>query len=210
MPMVFMHSGMSNYGGVVLAGDDYLMGLEAGRAGGTLINDELNGEANVVILDYPDLPGLVTRADGLEHGVLEVAPNATIVGRFPGGTRENGYASVKRLIEGGTDFDVIVSINDAGSYGAIQALEEAGLEPSSIFISSIDAEALAREYIGEDYFIRASVDVGREQFSLTAVNSVIKLLAGATVPEIFLVPPGQVVTKDTLDSDDGRSLNATR
>ena len=198
IPMVFMHSGMPSYGGVLLAGDEYLMGLEAGRAGGTLINDEFNGRANVVILDYPDMPALITRANGLEEGALEVAPDANIVGRYVGGTRENGYTSVKRLLEAGTDFNVILSINDAGSYGAVQALEEAGIEPSSVIISSVDAEALAREYIAEDYFIRASVDVGREQFSWTAINSAIKLLAGATVPEVFLVPPGDVVIKHTL------------
>jgi serine/threonine protein kinase/DNA-binding LacI/PurR family transcriptional regulator len=198
MPLIFLHSDMPSYGGVLLAGDEYLMGLEAGRAGGTWIGRELRGEANVVILDYPDLPALVARADGLAAGVHEAAPDAHIVGRVPGGTRENGYASIRQLIAGGTDFNLILSINDAGSFGAIQALEEAGIEPSAVLISSVDAEVLAREYIAEDYFIRASIDVGREQFSRTAVNVAIKLLAGATLPEIFLVPPGEVITKDVL------------
>ena len=62
----------------------------------------------------------------------------------------------------------------------------------------MDAEALARQYIAEDYYIRASVDVGREQHSRTAIDVTVKLLAGATVPETFLVPPGVAITKDDL------------
>jgi ABC-type sugar transport system substrate-binding protein len=198
MPMVFMHSDILSYGGVILAGDDYLMGLEAGRAGGAIAQEALGGQANVIVLDYPDLPGIVLRADGLIDGMVETAPDANIVGRYLGGTRDNGYASVQRLIEQGVDFNFILSINDAGAYGAINALEEAGIGPSSVFISSVDAEALARQYIDEDYYIRASVDVGRELFSQTAINATVKLLAGSTLPETFLVPPGGAVTNGTL------------
>ncbi|HLU08384.1 MAG TPA: protein kinase, partial [Oceanobacillus sp.] len=153
MPMVFLHAAERSYGGVMLAGDDYLMGVEAGRAGGEIILNMLDGEANAIVLDYPDLPAIVRRADGLVDGVTEVAPNTNIVGRFLGGTRENGYASVRRLIADGVDFNIILSINDAGSYGAVQALEEAGIEPDEVYISSVDAEALARQYIAEDYYI---------------------------------------------------------
>jgi ABC-type sugar transport system substrate-binding protein len=105
---------------------------------------------------------------------------------------------VTKLIHDGVKFNVIVSINDAGSYGAITAMEKANFDPSSVVISSIDAESLARQYIQSAHFIRASLDVGRQMFSQTAVNTMIKLLAGSTVPEIYLVPPGQVVTRDSL------------
>ena len=93
---------------------------------------------------------------------------------------------------------MILSINDAGSYGAIEAMEAASFDPSSVIISSVDAESVARQYIQDGHFMRASVDVGRELFSQTAVNAMVKLLAGSTVPETYLVPPGQVITRDNL------------
>jgi ABC-type sugar transport system substrate-binding protein len=198
LPLVFMHAATTNFGGVILEGDNYLMGLEAGHAGGEIIREQLGGEADVIVLDYPDLPDIVTRADGLIEGVTEIAPNVNIIGRYLGGTRDNGYASVSQLIRDGVEFNVVLSINDAGSYGAVEALEEADIDPQSVYISSVDAEALARQYILNDYYIRASIDVGREQFSRTAVNVTVKLLAGSSVPETFLVPPGQAITKDTL------------
>jgi serine/threonine protein kinase/DNA-binding LacI/PurR family transcriptional regulator len=200
LPLVLLASNVPSYGGVLLPGDDYLMGVEAGRAAGRIIREELNGRANAIILDFPSRPDIVTRANGLQDGVLEAAPNANIIGRYLGATRPNGYASVKSLLEQGIEFNVILSINDNGSIGAIQALEEAGFSPDSVIISSIDAETQAREYIRQGMFIRASVDIGREMFSRVAVDAMVKLLAGSTLPERFLVPPGQVVTREILQA----------
>lgn len=200
LPLVLLASNVPSYGGVLLPGDDYLMGVEAGRAAGRIIREELNGRANAIILDFPSRPDIVTRANGLQDGVLEAAPNANIIGRYLGATRPNGYVSVKSLLEQGIEFNVILSINDNGSIGAIQALEEAGFSPDSVIISSIDAETQAREYIRQGMFIRASVDIGREMFSRVAVDAMVKLLAGSTLPERFLVPPGQVVTREILQA----------
>lgn len=198
VPLVVAASGMPGYGGVRVEGDEYLMGLKPGQAAGQAIAAEMDGEANVVILDYPNLPALVTRANGLEDGVKEFAPNANIVGRFTGATRENGETSVRQLIEDGVEFDVIVSINDAGSFGAITALEAAGYAPDSVLIFSADAEALARQYIRDGYFMRGSVELDRKAFSDVMVNAMVRLLGGATMPEVVLVPPGDVVTRETL------------
>lgn len=200
IPMVFMTSGTENYGGVLLAGDDYRMGTTAGQAGGVIAQLEGLTEPRVVVLDYPELPIIIVRADGLEEGFLEVLPNAEILGRYLGGTRDNGRDSVQALIDDGVAFDVILSINDAGAFGAIEALTAAGVDPSSVIISSVDAEGLALQYIRTGNFMRASVEIGREQFSYTAVNAVIKLLAGSTVPETYLVPPGAAVTRDILEA----------
>ena len=198
IPLVMLTSDANSYGGVLVAGDDYLMGVEAGRAAGRIIRDEMGGRADVIVLDYPDLDYLVTRANGLEDGVLEIAPGAHIVGRSLGGTSDNGEQSVTKLIAAGVKFKVILSINDAGSYGAIAAMEKANFDPSSVIISSVDAESVARQYIESGHFMRASVDPGRQMFSQTAVNAMVKLLAGSTVPETYLVPPGQIITHASL------------
>ena len=95
---------------------------------------------------------------------------------------------------------MIVSINDAGSFGAIDALEKAKISPDSVYIFSVDAETLAREYMRNDYYIRGSVDPGRTEFSRAAVNSMVKLLAGSPIPETIIVPPGNVITKDPLET----------
>ncbi|MBZ0282567.1 MAG: protein kinase [Anaerolineae bacterium] len=198
LPLIFFADKMENYGGVLVGGDNYLLGLEPGRLAGQIIRDEMGGKANVVILDYPDRDDIVSRANGLQDGVKEIAPQATIVGRYLGATRENGKASVAKLIADGVDFNVIVSINDNGAFGAIEAMQEAGIDPSSVVITSVDAEALALQYIEDGFYMRGSVQSSRVETAVALINSAIKLLAGATVPEFVMVPPGPLVTKETL------------
>ncbi len=198
LPLVLMSSDVASYGGVMLVGDEYQMGFKPGELAGQIIAEEMNGEANVIILDYPDLPNLITRADGLEEGVLSVAPEANIVGRYLGAVGDFANESVTQLLNDGVEFNVIVSINDAGSFGAIEALEAAEIPPDEVVITSIDAEQLALRYIQEGNYMRGSVDVGREEFSRAAIDAVIQLLAGGTLPEQILVPPGDVITAEDL------------
>lgn len=185
-------------GSVLIAIDNFLLGQLPGQYAGQIVAEENDGMADVIILDYPALPAIVARADGLEAGFLEYAPAANIIGRYLGGTADLAEESVRALLADGTSFDVILSINDSGAYGAIAALEEADIDPSSVLITGVDAEALARELIREGYYMRASVDVVGEETSRTAIDAAVKMLASSTLPQIILVPPGGLVTAETL------------
>ncbi|MCS7072055.1 MAG: hypothetical protein NZM00_11155, partial [Anaerolinea sp.] len=59
-------------------------------------------------------------------------------------------------------------------------------------------EALARQHIRDGYYFRASVMIDRAAFSRTAINTAVRLLAGATLPETLLVPPGPALTRAQL------------
>ncbi|HRF95849.1 MAG TPA: substrate-binding domain-containing protein, partial [Aggregatilineales bacterium] len=185
----------------VTIGDDYGLGFKPGQFAGQIIVDELGGEARVIILDYPDLPTIVSRADGLEEGVLSIAPNATIVGRYLGATEDFGKASVEQLLADGVEFDVIVSINDAGSLGAIEALKAANIPEDQVIIVSIDANAAAREAIRQGQYMRASVDIDRTISSQVKADALIRILAGATIPEQIFTPPGDMVTAEVLANE---------
>lgn len=190
------------YGGIVTVGDDYELGYKPGQFAGQIIADEMNGEARVIILDYPDLPAIVERANGLEEGVLSIAPNATIVGRYLGGTEDFGRESVEKLLSEGVEFNVIVSINDAGSLGAIEALEAANIPYDQVVIVSIDANDAAREAIRQGRYMRASVDIDRTISSKVKADGLIRILAGATMPEQLFTPPGDMVTREVLEATD--------
>lgn len=198
IPVVFHGNDFFGYGAVLVGGDNYLLGLTPGQFAGKLVRDEMGGKAQVIILDFPSREDIVVRANGLEDGLLEFAPDATVIGRYTGATRELGKESVAKLLADGVKFNFILSINDAGSIGAIDAMVEAGIEPDEVTIVSIDAEPLAQEYISQDYFIRGSVGSSNLQLAEAMVNATVKLLAGEMIAESIIVPPKEIVTKETL------------
>jgi ABC-type sugar transport system substrate-binding protein len=200
-PLISTESEVSQYGGVATGILNFDMGLVAGRFAGDYIRNELAGNARVIILDFPDIPTIVERADGLVAGIRERAPNAEIIGRYQGGTREFAYEAVSELLAEGVTFDVIASINDAGSYGAIDALQEAGIAPEAVFISSIDAEQLAQEYIKEGYYMRGSLQVARRETAQVLVDIITRMLAGDAVPGRIIIPPGTMFTAETAASE---------
>jgi len=200
VPIVSTGGGSDSFVGVHTSNEasDSQMGNLVGEVAGEYIRDELNGEANVIVLDFPDLDTIVERADGLEAGVLANAPDATIIGRYKGGTEDFAIESMQEFLAEGTPVDVIVSINDAGAYGAIEALIEAGFTPNDVAIFSIDAEAQAVAHISNGYFIRGTLTIGRTETAVGVMNAMAQLLAGSTVPETIAIPLGDVVTADNL------------
>jgi ribose transport system substrate-binding protein len=201
-PLVIFSDQPPSYGGVLIGGDNYLIGLDPGRFAGKIIHDEMSGKADVIILDYPSIESIVARANGLEDGVKEFAPDANIVGRYIGGTIKDGEASVAQLIKDGVKFNFIVSINDAGSLGAIQAMQDAGFDCKSVTVVSLDAEALAQQFIRDGCFMRGSVENSRKNPAQAMVDAMVQLLAGSEIAETIIIPPGPIITKDLLEQTD--------
>ena len=182
--------------GIGISIEDADLGCAAGEIAGDLIVKEKNGQAMVAMLDYPSLPNVVERANQIEACLKQKAPDAKIVGRYLGGTPENGLASLENALQAHPDIDVVVSINDAGAFGAIKALEVAGKDPQTTIVVGIDADAQAKDLIKQGKFYRGTVDTSPALTGEMVVNAAIKLLAGSSAPKNVRVP----VTKITKDS----------
>lgn len=197
IPIVFITLFESGYG-LMLDSDNYEIGLKIGRYAGEILRDERDGTGNVFVLNYPGFPSADARAEGMKAGVAEVAPEADFVGEGRGFTREDGYQSISSAINAGLDLDVIVSMNDAGSFGAIDALQEARITPDEVAIVSANAEPLALEYIRDRQYMRGTVAVNRTEGSHIAFDGIVRMLAGATLPETIVFAPGELLTSDSL------------
>lgn len=191
IPIVLSGAGLrGQVDAIFVAGDNYALGEVPGRYAGQFIETQLNGEANVVVLDFPDLTEIVERADGMVDGMQAEAPDAVVIGRYRGATQTFGRQAIENLLADDTPFDVILSINDAGAYGAVDALAAAGIPPDAVHIFSVDAEQLARQYIDDGYYMRASLTVGREAGSRAMVDTMVNLLGGGEIPENVITEPG--------------------
>ncbi len=203
-------------GGVSISGiPDQSMGESVGKYTAQLVNSELGGKAVVAILGYPDLPALVARADAMKAALLADAPNVTVLvpdaqpdtsgiaqppsSAWKAGTAEFAQASMIQILKKHPDINVIMSINDAGAFGAVTALKAAGIGPKDVMIISVDADPNAVKMIKAGEYFRGSLTTSPKQVGQLAVDAVIKLLAGDPVP--LRVPlNGQMITKDNADS----------
>jgi ABC-type sugar transport system substrate-binding protein len=127
---------------------------------------------------------------------LAQAPEATIVGRYLGGVAEFGLQSMETALQAYPDINVVVSINDAGAYGALQALEAAGKDPATTIIVGIDAEKQALDLIKAGGMYRGTVDTQPAKTGEMVAQAVVKLLAGATVPRDIAVPVKVITAAD--------------
>jgi serine/threonine-protein kinase len=198
-PLIYLAEPSEAHGGVKTATDEMRMGEVAGRALAEAIRDELSGPPTVLTLGYSAMPQLIERASGLQAGFRAVIPDAVFLETyFQGGLREDGQRSVAQALSDGVAFDVILSINDAGALGAVAALEAADVSPDAVFIGGIDGEAAARSLIARNHFMRATVLIGRTNFSQAIVDGMIKLLAGTPVSETLTVEDFTPITAETL------------
>jgi ribose transport system substrate-binding protein len=167
--------------GIGISVEDADLGCANGQLAGEAINTLLGGTANVAILDYPDLPNVVIRANNIETCLKQTAPNAVIVGRYKGGTTDFGQTSMENALQAHPDINVVASINDAGAYGALTALQAAGKDPTKTIIVGIDAEANALALIKAGGMYYGTIDSNPSATGVMAINAAVKLLAHATV-----------------------------
>jgi len=138
--------------------DEYGYGFMIGERAGEWIRDELGGEAQVAILDFPELAPLIARGDGLQEGVLSVAPNAQIVARQSAAATDRALTVMESILLANPEIEVVVTVNDAGALGAFEAVRAAGLESDRWFIGGLDATEEALRLIREGSIFRATVD----------------------------------------------------
>ena len=184
----------ADFGGVTIAIEDADLGRTAGEYAAQIITEELGGQANVAILDYPDIANVVVRADAIRAALEAGAPSAVIVGNYLGGTTEFGLASMESALIEHPEINVVVSINDAGAYGAMQALENAGIEDA--IIVGIDAEQQARDLITAGGMYRGTVDTSPVETGVMSGNAAVKLLAGSEIPQNIAVPTTLITRSD--------------
>ncbi len=85
---------------VTISVEDADIANAEGKAAGQYAKQKYGDKAvQVGITDYPSIESLVTRADNIEKAFKAEYPAAEIVGRFLGGTAENGQKSIETALQ---------------------------------------------------------------------------------------------------------------
>lgn len=123
---------------------------------------------------------------------------ARVDGQF---TTAKGKEEMKKLLALYEGIDVVISQNDDMTFGALEAIEEAGLtagEDGDILVISFDAIPAALELVQEGT-ITADVECNSDQGPYIE-QMIQKLESGGAVPKLFFVPE-QVYTRENVDAE---------
>jgi ABC-type sugar transport system substrate-binding protein len=184
--------------GLKLAANYEAAGRIMGRMAGQIASEEKGGRGNAVVLTFPGTPSEPLFNEGVETGLRETAPAVSLLGFRSGFQLEDSEASIRELLDSGQTIDLIVAITDRAAFGAIAALEAAGVPSDSVAIVSAGGDMIAQNYIRDGYYLRGTLTVNRTEGSTMLYNGLIKLLAGSPVTEVMYLQPGEMLTRERL------------
>lgn len=164
----------------------------------------LNGTAGLIHTDKRTASVLQALQDGGINATEAIAPMDCAY------DRTKAMDKMETLTAAGLEYDCIISNNDAMALGAIQALEEAGVDPSTIPIVGIDCTADAAQALKDGKMLMTVFQDSAAQGSVSLL-AVMNMLNGdaananteyatAEDNEYIIVIPFESVTASTVDN----------
>ena len=162
---------------------EYDYGLIIGQAAGRWIADVLGGQAQVLILDFPEIEAIIARANGMIDGIKQYAPDAVIVAQQSANNPARGMAAMEAALAANPDINVVVGVNDAGVLGAFEAMMASGrVDTETMFFGGLDATPEALDAINEGGIFRATVDIQPYETGRLLVDIALRTIAEGPIP----------------------------
>lgn len=119
---------------------NYEVGEIVGEEAAKFINETFkDGMCEVAILDYPQVPILLERANGIVDALTKNAPNAKIVAQQPAIDANEGLSAVETIIQSNPNVKVVCAIGGGGSVGANEAFKAANMVDDDVGVFAVDA-----------------------------------------------------------------------
>lgn len=180
--------------------DNYELGKVIGQEAAAWINEYHNGVAEVAVLDYPTIPILLDRGNGIIDAIKENAPNATIVAQQPAINAQEGITVMETVFQAHPDVQIVACIGGGGATGANEAIKSSGKLTDVIGVFAADATGPELAAMKADESNRMSVMITGDHNAIAKeiYELVTKKLAGNEMDKEQyrkLIP----VNKDNID-----------
>lgn len=168
--------------------DNYALGRIIGQEAAKFINEKHNGVAEVAVLDYPQIPILLERGNGIIDAIKEYAPKSKIVVKTSAINPTEGMAKTETIFQANPNVKVIACIGGGGAVGANEAAKAAGKVTADFGIFAADAtdQELAAIKNNEGNRMSVLITGGPKEIADEIYSWLKKLVAGEKVPkEVF-------------------------
>lgn len=177
---------------------EYEYGSAIGELAGQWIAEQLNGEAEVAVIDFPQLKSIIERADGIRDGIIKHAPDAKIVANQSANTVENGMKAMETILQAHPNVKVVAAVNDAGALGVYEVVKAANKDTPDFFIGGLDATQEALQKIKEDGIYRATIDINPRGMGQQIVDTITEVMENGPIEEPIAVEM-KAVTVDNVE-----------
>lgn len=172
--------------------DPYNTGYACGERAAKWINENYGDEEVVewALMDLPEFPEIIERANGIKAGIEENAENAKLVATASALTSEEGVKNAETFLQAHPDIKAICCIGGGGSVGGNEGIKSAGItDYESVGLFGIDAtENEILNIINKDPQ-KSSVSLGGgKEHGRTLVDITADLLEGKEVEKDQYMP----------------------
>lgn len=180
---------------------NYDLGRMIGEEAAKWINEKNDGEAEVVILDWPQLPILLERGNGIVDAIKENAPHAEIVAQQPAIDAAGGQSAMETIFQAHPNVKVVACIGGGGAVGANEAAKAAQKISDDFGIFAADATEQEMAAIKNNEGNRVSIMItgGPETMGKEMASLIEQVYKGENKEKVFVreIFP---VNKDNVDS----------
>lgn len=176
--------------------------LAAGELVGRYARSAVEGvsDPQVALLDLA--PGIASgeqRLEGFLAGFGIDADDPAVVGQVETqGDEELARAGMAELLEQAPGIDVVYTVNEPAAFGALAALDEAGVAPGDVVVVSVDGGCRAVK----DYVRTGRIDATAQQYpqnmAREGVEAVVEQARGGAEPSGYLATGVQLITDDPV------------
>lgn len=163
--------------------DNYDLGYMIGEQAANWINKNNGGKAEVAVLDYPQLPILLERGNGIVDAITKLAPGAKIVAKQSAINVAEGQAKMETIFQANPNVKVVACIGGGGAVGANEAAKAAGKVTADFGIFAADATdpELAAIKANEGNRMSVMITGGPKEIAKEIYGILEKLVAGEKV-----------------------------
>ncbi len=181
--------------------DNHQLGYTIGTHAAKWINEKLGGSAEVAILNYPQLPILLERGNGIRDAIVELAPKAKIVAESSAIDTKEGIEKMETIFQSNPKVKVVCSIGGGGSVGANEAAKAANKITDDFGIFAADATQPELSALKNNEGVRMTVTVtGTNQDIADEIWKMVSLLhSGAPIETKEIYREFIPVTKANVD-----------
>ncbi len=185
--------------------DNYQAGVVAGEWIKQYVEENLGGNANLVILDFPQSAVVcAARVDGVKS-VIDSVPGITVVAQQDGkASRTDSMSAMENILQVNDKVDVVFGINDDTCFGAITALEAAQRENVAVISVGWSKELFEMLENKNPYFLASAVQ-NPATMGRATIKAIVDHLNGKDVPAEVL-DQAILVTQDSVSTYDWRAV----